>query len=406
MKETKKLMSALITTVLMISLAFAVYAQGSPQLPHLFYGTAKVNGNDLPSGSVIIAKVSNVEKGRITTTEAGKYGGPSGSDDKLLVQGSIDENAEIKFFVNNIAANEVAQFESGKIENKSLTWAFPDVIEFDAPLANEPYTCMPGTDIEINLPGLTLTIECDTAEAGIINNVSNLGTGFLIGAPAPGGLEEISSVFEISIAGDVEIIVTMSYDPTGIDESTVAPYKFVNGAWVAVTPFTRDTVANTVTFNVAPGGTPYTLFGSAPAPVEAAPTGGAVAGGGGGGGGGCTYDWQCTEWSACQPNGKQARTCTNEGTCLGTAGKPAEEQSCTYTSPAGGEEEEAAIPEEEAAPGEAAPPTTGGGLAGITGRAIQNIFGSGANAAIGIFIIILIVVGGLVFYNKVWKKRK
>ena len=131
-----------------------------------------------------------------------------------------------------------------------------------------------------------------------------------------------------------------------------------------------------------------------------------------GSGGGCSYDWQCDEWSSCSANGVQTRACTNGGSCLGTFGKPAEEQSCTYVSPAGGEEGEEAeeeaeeeAPQEEAAPGRVAA-TTGGGLAGITGRFIQNVFGGGANAAVGIFMVLLTVVGGLVFYSKVWKKRK
>ncbi|MBI2208939.1 hypothetical protein HYU50_05590 [Candidatus Woesearchaeota archaeon] len=65
-------------------------------------------------------------------------------------------------------------------------------------------------------------------------------------------------------------------------------------------------------------------------------------------------------------------------------------------------------PQEEAAPGKGkgAAPQTRGGLAGITARFIQNIFGGGANAAVGIFILLLIVIAGLAFYNKVWKKRK
>ena len=185
-------------------------------------------------------------------------------------------------------------------------------------------------------------------------------------------------------------------------------YKYFGfyGAWAALPAsdiINRNAAANTITFKVAPSGTPYALFGSEPEEVVTI---------GGGGGGGSDYRWQCTEWSACSPSGVQTRTCTNIGLSPGTFGKPAEEQSCTYVSPAGGEEGEEAeeeaeeeAPQEEAAPGPVAA-TTGGGLAGITGRFIQNVFGGGANAAVGIFMVLLTVVGGLVFYSKVWKKRK
>jgi hypothetical protein len=47
-------------------------------------------------------------------------------------------------------------------------------------------------------------------------------------------------------------------------------------------------------------------------------------------GGSCSYDWQCTEWSACSEDGQQIRTCINTGTCLGDYGKPDEGQECVY----------------------------------------------------------------------------
>jgi hypothetical protein len=55
-------------------------------------------------------------------------------------------------------------------------------------------------------------------------------------------------------------------------------------------------------------------------------------GGGGGGGYSCTTNWTCADWSACQPNGTQARTCTDSNSCGTTTGRPAETQSCTYSS--------------------------------------------------------------------------
>ncbi|MCH8346828.1 MAG: hypothetical protein IIC87_07890, partial [Chloroflexi bacterium] len=49
-------------------------------------GTVKVAGSDAQVGTVITAKVGGVERGSITTTEAGKYGGPDAADPKLVVQ--------------------------------------------------------------------------------------------------------------------------------------------------------------------------------------------------------------------------------------------------------------------------------------------------------------------------------
>ncbi|MEA2038151.1 MAG: hypothetical protein U9O94_11695 [Nanoarchaeota archaeon] len=63
-----------------------------------------------------------------------------------------------------------------------------------------------------------------------------------------------------------------------------------------------------------------------------------------GGGGGsttrttiCTPTWQCTDWSACQPNGKSTRTCVDARKC-GTEVKPVEERTCFYFIPSDVEE--------------------------------------------------------------------
>jgi len=44
----------------------------------------------------------------------------------------------------------------------------------------------------------------------------------------------------------------------------------------------------------------------------------------------CTAKWQCSEWSECMPNGKQARTCEHVGTCGILDNKPDLEKECEY----------------------------------------------------------------------------
>ena len=46
----------------------------------------------------------------------------------------------------------------------------------------------------------------------------------------------------------------------------------------------------------------------------------------------CTEAWTCNNWNACQPSNTQARTCTDSNSCGTTANKPAETESCTYSS--------------------------------------------------------------------------
>ena len=92
MKKSKQLsiINLLVSFVFLITIALAVSAQESaPQLPHGFYGTSNIDGENTPVGIGIIAKVNGEEKGRITTTETGTYGAVTGK--KLIVQGEIND---------------------------------------------------------------------------------------------------------------------------------------------------------------------------------------------------------------------------------------------------------------------------------------------------------------------------
>lgn len=98
----------------------------------------------------------------------------------------------------------------------------------------------------------------------------------------------------------------------------------------------RPAVAETTFFD-DPGGASF-IAGS---PSVAAITGGV---GGLGTGGGCIYKWNCTEWGACLPSGRQARNCTNVGSCAVPGYVRVDEQGCAYSAPAAGGEEAAAEP--------------------------------------------------------------
>lgn len=95
-----------------------------PQLPHMFYGTALMNEENVSVNTIIVAKVGDVEKGRITVTETGLYGGLYALDQKLLVQGDISDGDIVNFFIDNIQANETAQFVSGEVTEANLTFSF------------------------------------------------------------------------------------------------------------------------------------------------------------------------------------------------------------------------------------------------------------------------------------------
>lgn len=128
---TSKTLKIFVVALAIASVPAIVFAV--PQLPHLFYGTVTINGSPASVGTVIIAKVGGVEKGRITTTTAGTYGGPGAYDQKLLVQGDITGGAQITFSVSGVAAVQTASFESGKVEQLNLSFTITVVTPTPTP---------------------------------------------------------------------------------------------------------------------------------------------------------------------------------------------------------------------------------------------------------------------------------
>jgi len=113
----------LIIGVICAAIVLPVFTFAAPpQLPHIFYGNVTNNGNDVPVNTVIIAKVGGVEKGRITVSIAGKFGGSGALDEKLLVQGNISNGAVISFYIGDSVASQTASFSSGNIQQLNLTF--------------------------------------------------------------------------------------------------------------------------------------------------------------------------------------------------------------------------------------------------------------------------------------------
>lgn len=118
-------------TVLAVLIGFCAIpanAQILP-LPHAFYGTVEINGSPAPIGTQIEARgegvLINVEGNPIVVTEVGQYGGASPLEPKLLVQGDIADGATLTFYVNGVAADQTAEWHSGKITELDLTVTMP-----------------------------------------------------------------------------------------------------------------------------------------------------------------------------------------------------------------------------------------------------------------------------------------
>ncbi len=106
---------------------------------------------------------------------------------------------------------------------------------------------------------------------------------------------------------------------------------------------------------------------------------------------GCTPNWQCSDWTACQVNGLQSRTCVDASNCGVADGKPRERKTC-YFEPVGLNGNGSLIE------------TTGAGLNGNNnnGNGFTGFFGLGAgtgNIVAGIVAIALLVFGAVSFNN-------
>jgi hypothetical protein len=112
-----------------------------PPLPNEFSGTVTINGKPAPAGTVIVAQINGIERGRVKTTAAGVFGGP-GAFDKRLVVSATEEDLEggeplrITFWALGSEAATTATFAAGEATVLSLDFQSPTGLEiFSVPVS-------------------------------------------------------------------------------------------------------------------------------------------------------------------------------------------------------------------------------------------------------------------------------
>jgi len=133
-----KMVAFIFLAVLLALAATPVYAQGTPVLPHAFYGTIEVNGSLAPVGTEVEVRGEGVQTGignnPIVTTFEGEYGSAEPLEPKLIVQGEIAEGAILTFYVNGVSTGKTAEWHSGEVTELNLTVT----IEGSPPETTEP----------------------------------------------------------------------------------------------------------------------------------------------------------------------------------------------------------------------------------------------------------------------------
>jgi len=129
-------MRAIKVTFIVIAMLLALcatpaYAQ--LPLPHAFWGSVEINGSPAVVGTHVKAEGEGVnvpiDFNPIITEDTGQYGGPAWNDPKLLVQGEIDPETVIEFYVSRDGVTWVkaetepatVYWNSGEITRVDLT---------------------------------------------------------------------------------------------------------------------------------------------------------------------------------------------------------------------------------------------------------------------------------------------
>ena len=414
-----------LISIFLISLT-SVIAQAPIFIPHEFYGSVEVNGTPAPDNNVIFASVGGETYSTVTLN--GRYGGrPAGI--LFFVRDPLGDNAgkTINFAIGGKAVGSYIFGNNGYTELNFSTTTFcgdgyclgdetcsscwqdcgvctgPPTITIHSPIEGKVYNT---TEIDLNV----------SADQEILvwmytlSNATN-STGPVLFTP--------NTVLNVK-GGDYELEVMAMNNAHEVGTNTVSFSVQLPACGNGV--IDGDEECDTNNF----GGKSCSTYGhnsgslscTAECKIDSSgcsTTGGDSGNGGGGGGGGCSYNWKCTDWSACSQNGEQTRTCTNEGTCKGTTGKPAETQDCVYIPPVeveeeGGEGLEAtALGTEETTEEETTEETEEQktGLGAITGAFIGV---DGKLSGLSIFILILLAIGGCTvigrnYYTKNIKKK-
>jgi len=201
MKRKRVWLLCPLIVVALLLCAVPAYAS-IPTMPHAFYGTLTIAGSPAAVGTVVTAKVNEVQCGSITTTVTGQYGGSGAFDEKLTVTGEIETGADISFFINGTATGQAYDydFSPGAVSEHNLAVTPTDDTTPPSVLINSitspttdatPTFTGTATDTQSNIASVEYRVDSGswvaaTASDGTFDSLSE-GYTFTIPALADGG---------------------------------------------------------------------------------------------------------------------------------------------------------------------------------------------------------------------------
>lgn len=130
------------TALLSLALAVALLAAALPRAaraqtpPARFYGAVTLNGAPAPGGIEIVAYVGEVECGRTTTTDEGRYVLDVSADGS--VPGCGTDEAVVRFVVNGVPAAQTGVFQTGHFIPLDLSVGGAPAAPAEAPAVEQP----------------------------------------------------------------------------------------------------------------------------------------------------------------------------------------------------------------------------------------------------------------------------
>ncbi len=156
------------SSIILLSLIFLVSGVSAiPPLPYEFYGNATINGTPIPAGTVIVAKIGDVEVGNISIATTGVYGGSGTFDKRLVVNGDEKQLGQyITFTAEGMQAAQKVKLWAGESQRLDLTFAPGVSGSIDASVTPSQQTTTP--DIPTSEPTKAAPLGVAPVLAGIL----------------------------------------------------------------------------------------------------------------------------------------------------------------------------------------------------------------------------------------------
>ena len=192
----KSIMAILLISIILLPL-FAtsitpVFAGGFPEIPHLFHGIVTINNELAVDGTIVSAKINDIEVSNTTTSNGTYTFSISG------VAGNV-----ISFYINGISANQQFNF----IQSGTTTLDLSVIIPIESITVTPDATTLNVTDTQ----QFTATVLPESVHQSVVWSVDNETVGTI----------NATGYFTANTTGNVTIIATSDIDSTITGTATI-----------------------------------------------------------------------------------------------------------------------------------------------------------------------------------------